>query len=241
MTQEFKSRTFRFGFPEGEHLIAFKADINVLKESEESKIKDALEYVKKIFNSRTKKERFEIYDEAVESKAVGSHTVIYTLVRISRYFFEKFTEEDTKEDSPEIILDDIQKGLGIEKDKLNTIKTLLELLKDEYEWYKQKELKEDFEKGLFPNLKGIGTTVGLRGVFNREIKFGETVDKYSKEVEINDESPLVPTITMSITLDSGTPNRFVFQISPRNAEWLNEELKAALHKTKLLKEKYNID
>lgn len=241
MSKEFKSRTFRFGFPEGEHLSAFKEDIIALKDLKESKIEEGIKYVKKLIETNTKKEKYSLFDEAVESKIVNNHSTIYSLFRVSKYFFEKFQGEDTKRDEPKIIVLDISKGLEIEKNKLATIEILLEKIKKESEWYKQEELKENFEKGLFPNIRGVGTTVGFRGVFNREIRFGEIIEDYSKEVNINEENPLIPTISVALTLDSGSPNRFIFQISPKNTEWLIEELKAALYKVKILNEKYNLE
>ncbi len=240
MSKEIKSRMFKFGFPEGDQLDAFKNDIFILKEFDASYVERVINHIKKIIKADTKKETYSLYDEIVESKLVESHSIIYSFHRIAKYFFEKLSEEDSKKDKPEIIVEDIANKLNLEENQLSTIEILLITIKKEVEWYKLEELKEEFEIGLFPNLKGIGTTVELRGVFSREIKFKEKIENYSKEVEINEESPIIPTISVALTLDSGSPKRFCFQVSPENTEWLIEELKAALHKSNMLKEKFNI-
>lgn len=240
MDTKFQSKTFMFGFPEGEQFNAFKDDINIIKTFDSSKFEEIIKHIKRIILADTEKEEYKIYNEIVESKLIENHSIINSFHKIVNSFLKSFSDENAKDDSPEIIIRDISKKLKIEEEELSSIKNLLTLIKQNVEWYKQKELKESFEKGLFPFLKGIGTTVELRGVFNREIKLGEDINSYAKEIEINKENPVIPTISISINLDSGTPNRFCFQSSPENIEWLIEELKAALHKSKMLEEKFNV-
>jgi len=237
MATEFQSKTFRFGFPEGEQFESFKEDVNTLKTFDQSKLTDVIKQIKIIILAKTGKEKYEIYNELIKSNLTDNYSTINSFHRIAKFFFKNFSDENTKDDAPEIITKDIAQKLNLKETELSTIQELLILIKKEADWYEQKELKESFEKGLFPYLKGIGTTIELRGVFNREIKLGENIDSYSKDVEINKENPLIPTISVAITLDSGTPNRFCFQASPEHIEWLINELKAALHKSRILKEK----
>jgi len=239
MAKEFKSRTFRFGFPEGEHFDAFKEDINCIRKLDDLNLEKIVDSLKGVIIASTEKEKHKLIDEIVEKKLVEDYSIISALYRIAKYFFGKFTEDDTKEDNPKDIAVDIAKKLNYKDEEISVIEKLLILIKKESGWYEQEELIETFESGLFPNIKSIGTTVELRGVFNREIKFGEEIKDYSKDLRINKESSVVPTISVAITLDSGTPNRFCFQDSPENIRWLINKLEAALVKTNKLKEKYN--
>jgi len=240
MAKEFKSRTFRFGFPEGEHFNAFKDDIDLTRKIDISKVDELIPFLKKLISANNKKEKNKVIDEIIEQKLIEDYPIVYSFHRVSKYFFDKFTEDDTEKDTPEDITWDISKRLEIDEAELAAIQKLLVSIKKNSEWYKQKELKEIFEKGLFPNIKSIGTTVELRGVFNREIKYGEKIEEYSDILEIEEKNPVIPTISVAISLDSGTPERFCFQDSPENIEWLINKLQAALLKTKKLKDKYNL-
>ena len=81
----------------------------------------------------------------------------------------------------------------------------------------------------------IGTTEELRGVFSRELKYGEKADEYIKDIKIDKTYTTVPIISVAISLDSGTPDKFCFHASPDSIEWLIEKLRASLYKVKMLK------
>ena len=237
MSGEFQSRTFRFGFPQGDDLESFKNDVDVLRDTDVSKLEGVVKRIQEIIFADTKEEENKISKEIIKSDLLRDSSTINSFYRIVRFFLKNFSDEDNKEDTPEIVIRDIAKKLNLEINELSTIKALLALVKKEVPEFKQKDLRQDYEKGLFPYFRGVGTTVELRGVFNRIMKFGESADSYAKEVEINKGKPAVPTISIAITLDSGNPKRFVFQSSPEKLEWLIEELKGALHKVKMLEEK----
>lgn len=80
----------------------------------------------------------------------------------------------------------------------DSLEKLIEIIKVESAWYESYKLQSSYDTGLLTFLKGIGTTVELRGVFNREIEFGENLEDYKKCVEINNEKPVIPTITIAL-------------------------------------------
>lgn len=238
MNTKFQSRIFTHSF-NNEGLEAFKKDIEFLSEIHPEKIESIFDFIKKAICTLTEKEEIEIYDEMLKQEAVPIRQTAVLSHRAINFFFEKFYDEKTKEDTLEEIFSDLI-VLGFKEENLQSIKKLLTLIKQNSEWYEQYRLKKSFSAGLFPYLKGIGTTVELRGIFNRGIYIGEKIDSYIKDVKINKDNPLVPIISISITLDSGTPDRFCFQASPEKVEWLIEELKSALHKSKMLGKEFNI-
>ncbi len=238
MNTKFQSRTFTHPF-DNEGLEAFKKDIEFLSEVHPEKIETIIDFIKKVICVSTEREEIEVYDEMVNQKIVPSRQAALLSHRAINFFFEKFYDEKTKEDTLEEIFSDLI-VLGFKEENLLSIKKLLNLLKKESQWYEQHKLKKSFSAGLLPSFKGVGTTVELRGVFNRRIYIGEKIDSYIKDVKINKENPIVPIISIAITLDSGTPDRFCFQTSPGEVEWLIEELKSSLHKSKMLEGEFNI-
>ena len=233
MATEFQSRTFRLKILKKEDFDIFEEDINVLKTFNTSELKEILKHIKKIILADTEKEEHKIYDEIINSKLIDNQRTINSFERTVTFFLKIFSNEESKEDNPEKIIKDIKETFDFDENELSSIKYLLELIKNEAEWYGQEKLKKDFEKGLFPYLKKIGTTVELRGVFNHEDK--------SDKVKINEDNPIIPTISVAITLDSGIPDRFCFQVSPEHLEWLIEKLKVALQESKILKERFNLE
>lgn len=233
MPIEFESRTFTLNSPGEEELKDFKNDAELFRKIEREKLNDIIKSVKEIILAKTRRGELEIYNRMVTSGLVSNRQTALVSHRLIRYFLKVFTEDSTKEDSSKEITKDLA-TLGFDSKTISSIENLLSLLKKEAKWYKNNILKESFYKGLFPYLKGVGTTVELRGVFNQEITYGETVDEYAKEAKIEDKNATVPIVSVAITLDSGTPDRFCFQASPELIEWLIEELKASLHKIRLL-------
>ncbi len=241
MDTKFQSRTFRFGFPEGEQFNSFKEDINNLSETLDlSKLKDYTKYVSEIVFS-DEEERDEIYNKIIDLGLIKDSSKIYSFHRLVNFFFKKFSNESTKDDNAGIIIKDISKVLNINEKGLSLINELLILIKDEAEKHKQRKRKERYKRGVSPYLKGVGATVELRGVFNREIEIEEDLESYKKDIQIDKETPLIPIISVSLSVDSGTPNEFHFQASQENIENLIKELKTALHKSKMLEEKFNIN
>ena len=239
MTTKFQSRIFRFGFPEGDELKSFKEDITSLTEILDlSKLKNATEYISKITLS-DEEERYEIYNKIIELGLITNSQKIYSFHRLINFFFKKFLDESTKEENIDFIIKDISKELNLNEKELSLINELLILIKGEAEKHGQKKQKERYKTGVLPYLKGVGTTVELRGVFNREIKIEEDIELYKKDIQIDKETPIIPIISVSLSVDSGTPDKFYFQASQEAVEKLIKNLKAALHKSKMLKEKFN--
>lgn len=232
MAREFKSRTFALSSPEGENLENFKSDVELLCTIEPSKGNSVLTYAKEFIIAKTKRDEVHILDDFIKSESIPRHVAL-AAYRFVHFFFGKFTDETTKDDTPEEILADIM-SLGVTIESISTIEKFLALIKQEAGWYEDYKLKKSFQEGLFPYLKGIGTTVELRGVYNREIRYGENTEEYEKEVKLEEKGATIPVISVAITFDSGFPDRVCFQATQDSIIWLIEELKAALHKVKML-------
>ena len=238
MKTDVKSKIWEAGFFKGEHLESFRDDINNLKEIKTSELRKIIDFVKKIIVTESEKEEYELINKAVDLKIVDNHSIILSFYGVIRYFLKKFNDEKNKVDTPEVIVQDICNELDYKQEELKSIIKFLELIKEESAWYDKYKLTKSTSLGLLPYLKGIGTTVELRGVYNREIDFGEKVEDYKKSSKIYSDNPIVPVITIALSLDSGTPNRFCFQSSPQRIVWLIEELKAAIYKLELLEKSY---
>ncbi len=239
MDTKFQSRTFRFGFPKGEHFNSFREDINNLSETLDlSKLKDSTKYIPEIVFSDDE-ERDDIYNQIIDLGLITDSSKIYSFHRLVNFFFKKFSNESTKKDSSDIVIKDISKALNINEKELSLINELLILIKDEVEKHEKRKRKERYKRGVSPYLKGIGTTVELRGIFNREIEIEEDFESYEKDIQIDKETPIIPIISVSLSVDSGTPSEFHFQASQENIENLIKELRTALHKAKMLEEKFS--
>lgn len=235
MPLEFKSRTFILNQMRDEDLKDFKDDIELFTSAIVQKDLDKIvKFARNILFAKTRKREVEAYKEMVCSRLVPNCQIALASHRIVRYFSNVFSNELTKDDSPEELVEDVSK-IGVSSKGLPIVKELLKLIKKDAQQYHDTILKEIAIEGIFPTIKGFGTTVEMRGVFSRELEYGESLDHYSKEVRVEEGTPLVPVVSVSIKLTSGTPDRICFQASPEIIEWLIEELRASLHKLSLIK------
>lgn len=236
MEIEFRSRTFGYTQMKKDELAALASDANLLLGLGEEKHPSIVELSKNLIEAKTTEDELRIYEQAMP-EIVHNRQMGMSAHRFCYFFFRIFISDDSKEDTPEELASDLrQLGVGSDPNKPDPkITKLIELIKQESPWFKEFRLKNTYKKGLFPCIESTGSTVELRGVFNREMRKGEKIEGYSKDVGFDSEK-LVPVISISITLDSGDPNRFVFQGSPDDIESLIERLKAALHKSKMLVE-----
>jgi hypothetical protein len=237
MKLEFKTRTFSAATLQSEEIEALKNDVAIVGSLDIATFPKILDLIKRLLESKTTDERTSIINEMVASGAVPSHQAAASGFRLGNFFFRTFSNKQTKDDKVDELIQDIE-VLGVEKQHLAGIKMFVQAILQQREWYESYKRQEDFRKGLFPSLIGVGTTVDLRGVFNDEIRFDESIDSYASRVKLDKDIPIMPIVSVSLTLDSGYPDRFCFQASPKYIGWLIEELKAALHKATMLEKKY---
>ena len=235
MAIEFKSRTFTINPFNDEGLKALKEDVEILSKVDAVNFSQIVDAIKGVILAKTEKDELAIHEGMIASKLVPNLQTAISARRIINFFFKIFHEDLTKNDAPEDIAKDLV-AAGIDQKNLIATERLLNLIKQETKWYADYRLKKSFRQGLFPYLQKIGTTVELRGIFNREIKSGEKTEEYAKEAKLENDYPIIPIISVAINLDSGTPDRFCFQASPEDIELLIERLRASLLKAKILEE-----
>jgi len=237
MKYEFRTKTFSSATLQTEEVDTLKNDATIVGALPADAFPNILEFVKQYLLSKTTDEQVSILSEAVASKAVPNQQAAVSAFRMGSFLFRAMTNKSTKDDSASDLVRDIQ-TLGVEKEYLSALKAFVQIVEKNRAWYESQQRQESFQKGLFPSLKGVGTTVDLRAVFNDEIGFGESVESYTTRVKLDKETPLMPIVSVALTLDSGHPDRFCFQASPKYISWLIEELRAALHKVTMLEKKY---
>lgn len=237
MQREFKTVTFAEKSLESESVKTLINDISVVASLNHGSYPDLMNFIKSSVQRKTIHEHASLLSEAIESGSVPSHQAAASAARLGRFFLRAFYSTISKQDSIEDLIFDLG-TLGVGKEQLPAAKAFLLALQGERGWYENFRRQEDFRAGLFPSLKGIGTTVELRGVFDEEIQFGEAVESYATRVQLDETCPVLPITSVALTFDSGDPDRFCFQASPDYVRWLIEELRAALHKMKMLEERY---
>lgn len=233
MVIEFKSRTFGYTQMKEDELAVLASDANLLLSLGEEKFPSLVDFSKSLIEAKTTEDEREIHDEAIEKELIQNRQTAVSIHRFCNYFLRVFNNEDFQGDRIEEIAEDLGQ-LGVKNQ--DAIIKLLDLIKQKIPWYQEYKLKKTYKRGLFPYLDSVGTTVELRGVFNREISGKETCEEYIEEVKIESNNSLLPVISVSITLDSGDPDKIIFQSSPDAIQLLIERLKAAVHKSEMLVE-----
>lgn len=232
---ELKSKTFTINKLPEESLKAIKEDVGTISCLKPEKFSAIIDSIKKIIRAKTEKDELKIQETMIAEGLVPNLQVSTSIRRLINYFFRIFYDDLTKDDLPENIASDFV-AFGANSENKNLIEKLLLQVKQESEWYNEYQTKKSFEQGLFPSLARMGTTVELRGVFDCEIEGDEKLEEYTQRVTLEKDCPIVSVISIAITLNSGTPDRFVFQASPEEVKLMIERLKASLHKAQMLTE-----
>ncbi len=156
------------------------------------------------------------------ARADAGHVVGAFLNPLLNQFLGKLMESGRR-DTPEAITDDLQELQLVQQEERVKFLELLRLLKDEITPKQQEqEIKRASESGVLPMLRGVGTTVELKGVRTENFHWGDSIDTYTPNF-----SGVVPIVSAAIVLDSGTPDRFTFQMTSRNLEDVLDSLQAA--------------
>lgn len=132
-------------------------------------------------------------------------------------------EETGHEDSENWSFDLIDLNILDDNDS-DTFTAFIELLEKNI----QKEIEylskvRTAEAGVLPYFSGANTTVELRTVLKREYKWGENIDEFVPSIQT-----LTPVISVAIKVDSGSSKSFTFQTSPKDVQYLIDELRSAL-------------
>jgi len=239
MKKEYKSKTFLSGLTEWEHFRAFLRDINVIKglDLKHKSFEELVSFIFQYLFTVLKNEEQLILQKLIEAKYVSDKEELDALSRVTKFFSEVFTTEETQNESIDNILHDLSLESEIDISKLEPIKMLLFAIKTKSSLYQNEKREKKAKAGIMPYLNGFDTTVDLRGSFNKEFEIGEEIEKYKRELEI--EKKMYPIISVNISLDAGTPDNFCFQASPDSIKLFINELQSALHRSEVLLSQIN--
>jgi hypothetical protein len=107
-----------------------------------------------------------------------------------------------------------------------------------FPYYEKEQRKLRFEGGVLPRFKSFGSTVELRGV---------TIPRFRPDDPLNDYKPTVERVigvaSILIGVDSGTPEKFCFQVTSEDLDRLMIRLEATkknLKALEALEKKYEV-
>lgn len=130
---------------------------------------------------------------------------------------------DVAADSPESWTDDLL-SLGIlEPDLAPAFTDFTRAIKQQAEKDLLSIKKERvYEAGILPSLAGVGTTVELRGIFDKEYHLGTPIAEYAPQVRT-----VTPIVSILIHVTRGSPRDFMFQATLNDVDALIGTLEAA--------------
>ena len=94
--------------------------------------------------------------------------------------------------------------------------------------------KQMYEEGVLPSLRSVGTTVELRGVFDKVYRSGTPLENYSPELK-----SITPVISIIISVTRGDPKEFMFQATPREIDSLIDHFEAAKKRAEILQQSHS--
>jgi len=223
-----KTRTFTIALTDREQLDELKKDVplivGAIRNLAEKRLEEFIDEIINLVLTRTEREELAGLEKlAADQMGRQVATVCWRFVR---FFLRVFANEHTREESPSDLAHDLAElGCAPSDGDREVIEAFLQRIKSRHSLFEERMLRKRTRIGVLPTLAGIGTTVELRGVFKRELRFGETAEALKDETKAADVQPV---ISVTITVDSGSPERFSFQSDPEAIAYLVEKLRFAL-------------
>jgi len=163
------------------------------------------------------------------------------LVRPLRFgrFLLKSLDKDTpsvREDTPEMWADDLVALKIVSGEQKARFLECATFVRNEiFPYYEKEGRRVRFEGGAFPSFNSFASTVELRGVTIPRFKFDDALDKYKPKVE-----GVIGVASILIGVDSGTPEKFCFQVTGENLNKLIDQLQATKKDLEALEKKYKV-
>lgn len=226
-----KSKLFRQFDLSDEKNKAFSEDLAALLTLTIEQWQVFLTNLSALLASRTQYEREQVL-EHIEAKTGLARTVLSRVYSQARFFMSAFREENIRDESPDLWAKDLVTADAMNSESQEQFVEFISLLKDvAFARVEALQRERRAETGVLPSLKGIGTSVELRGVLKEEYEWGKPVEEYDPKIE-----GLIPVVSVAIKVDSGTPDRFVFQAASDEILFMINELQSALKSVLALKE-----
>lgn len=233
MPLDFRSRTFSQFVDPDEHR-TIREDLPTVLEVK--KWGEAVRLVQEALLERTKRQRL----EGIEKLREALHTSRATadaVYRFIQFFLRHSIRLHTKQDAIDDLVADVMLlwGKGTDTQR-KVLRERLEAIRQQATDYHRKGLRDDALSGVLPTFSGCGTTVELRGIFEKELMFAERASDFTAEAAPSGEEPPVPIVSIAVSLDAGTPDTFFFQADVDALEFLVQKLQFALLQAKSLQE-----
>jgi hypothetical protein len=157
---------------------------------------------------------------SLSKKLTKSVTEIKSVIRILIWSLSKLTEKEYEKDEAEDIANDFAELENfITYGHYNEILSLFRLLKERAISEKEINKIRTYENGASPNLKGIGGTVEIRAVLERDTLPRDSKAYNTKIIGV------VPVATIFLRFTEGIASSVTFQVGEERLSELIEELK----------------
>jgi len=249
-TKPLKTMFFSVVFTGKENLEIMQEDIRPVLELPPSQWEELFRYALKVNTTDSDREAESLYMKLPFDDLDGkpySPGIAFSVNRFTQSFLSRFSNPKARDESLKDLLHDIQmldllpppkegKDKLSKSDQISLLERFLSALKELADQYRKDELKETTAHGALPYFNGINTSIELRGIYEEELKYGEHL-----VIPIDDLTPsigVIPIVSISIAMDSGTPKRIGFQIDSPRLEYLIQKLRLALTRSRELEKNH---
>lgn len=234
MPPDFRSRTFSQFVDEDERRTMREDLPHVLEVKKNWEV--AIGLAQETMLQRTKRQRLEGVEKIRDSLHISRATA-EAIFRFIQFFLRHSIRSHTKHDTIDDLVADVSLLWGEStNEQRNLLRARLTSIRQQAPEYKRMQLRKETLSGVLPTFVACGTTVAMRGVFDKELMFGERADEFAGEVRPSGEDPAVPVVSIAFSVDVGTPDTFFFQTDLEALEFLVEKLKFALLQAKSLQD-----
>lgn len=219
-----KSNLFSSFNPKDKDNDAFIDDVKRLMETNEAQRNLLLQVFPQLYREESLPKREPLIKNLIQKTGLNRLAISSAYALISFMVSQLDNEKiNAAADSPESWTDDLI-SLGIlEPGLAPTFTDFMRALKQQAE----KELlairkERVYGAGILPSLAGVGTTVELRGIFDKDYDPGTPVAEYAPQMR-----GVTPIISIAIFVSRGYPLEFMFQATPHDVDILIGALEAA--------------
>jgi len=219
-----KSNLFSSFDPKAKSNDKFIGDMKRLMETNETQRNLILQAFPELYREESVSKREPLINDLVQKTGLN-RLDIGSAHAIIEFMVKQLDNEtvNVAADSPESWVEDLL-SLGIlEPDLAPAFTDFMRSIKQRAEKDLLSIRKERvYGAGILPSLTGVGTTVELRGIFDKEYHLGTPITEYTPQMR-----SVVPVISISISVNRGHPTDFMFQATQNDVDALISALEAA--------------
>ncbi len=218
-----KSELFSRFDPNDESNSSFKKDLELLLSLEQSDVSKVINIIPDYLESEVSSRDKEILKDLRQDTNLTNNQ-IHRLIHFGTFISRMVNDPELEDDTPELWAEDLFELELLNEDQVeNFISISNQIVENISNEVEDLSRTKEYQIGLIPRLKRIGTTIEIRAIQKDEFEIGNSIGSYQPSIV-----GVQPIVTIKIWLSGEGNEPVVFQTTPDKLNMIIDVLKSAM-------------